>query len=816
MAAIVGLTTEKASQLLKQFGPNEITAKAASNAALTIFLSQFTSILVILLLSAAVISFVIGDALDAIFILLIVLINSILGFTQEYKAEKAIAALKKIAVSTVRVIRDGAEKEIDSRFLVPGDIIKIEEGDKIAADAKLLQAINLEINEATLTGESLPVFKEENEEGHDQIFWGTIVTRGRGMAVVQNTGRRTRFGAIAESLAEIKEEKTPLERQLGVLGKQLGIIAILASLLVFIFGMWRQGDFFVMFLTGISLAVAAVPEGLPVILTITLALGVSRMARQRAITRKLSAIETLGAASIIATDKTGTITENKMEVKQIFSEGENEELLKIGVIVNTASLVFKHDGGGFDILGDPTEGALLVAAHKNGLSPEKIREGGELVDEFSFDTKTKTMSVVWKEKSGVSVYVKGAPETILSRSTHVIKKGKVVELIDRERQRIERAFSESASRGFRIIAMAEKPFDPERSRRVQGKHSKLKVRDRDNVESDLTFVGFVALYDPPRGEIAQAAHEAEEAGIKTIMITGDNELTANAIAEQVGLIKEGEDILTGSELDALNEEELIKILPKVRIFARTTPEHKLRIVKAFQKLGHVVAVTGDGVNDALALKQANVGVAMGIAGTDVAREAADFVITDDNYASIVKAIEQGRVIFDNIAKSVLYLVSGNLSEILTILIAVVLGLPTIFFPVQILWINLVTDGLPALALAVDPKDHYIMHRKPRSLNTSLIGGANLRFALISGILIAAAVLASFIIGLFILDEARARTIAFTMLIILHIPLVFVIRKTYRIFTNKFLLFSVLFVFLLQFLIILIPSLHPIFKVVSLW
>lgn len=820
----VGLSTQEAQQRLSQYGKNEI-AIVAKKAALDIFVSQFTNVLFLLLFIAAGISFALGDIFDAIFILLIILLNGILGFLQEYRAEQAIAKLTKMTISKTVVIRDGQELEIDSLLLVPGDVIKIEEGDRVPADAKLITAVNLEINEAALTGESLPVFKKEDEEEHNHIFLGTIVTTGRGTAFVENTGIKTRFGAIAKTLSEIIPEVTPLEKQIGVLGKQLGLIAVATSMVVFLVAFFRGEELFFSLLTSISLAVAAVPEGLPAVITITLAVGVHRMAKAKAIVRKMEAIETLGATSLIATDKTGTITKNEMRVREVFVDGKSsvisplrreashqssdskdlQELLRIGVIANTASLVFKHDRENVDVIGDPTEGALLLSAHELGISPDTVRKEGELLDEFSFDTKRKTMSVIWKEKKETFVYVKGAPETILERSTHIVVDGEGLPLTKERRRAIEEAFTKAASEGFRIIAMAKKHWPIAYS----------KPTARDDVESNLTFIGFVAIYDPPRPEVKEAAKEAERAGIKTIVITGDNEQTANAVAQEVGLIKEGEDILTGKQLDELTDEALHTILPNVRIFARTTPEQKLRIVKAYQELGFVVAVTGDGVNDALALKQAHVGVAMGT-GTDVAKEAADIVVTDDNYATLVRAVEEGRIIFDNIVKSVVYLASGNLGELLIIFLAVLFGMPIPLLPVQILWINLVTDGLPALALAVDPKDPHVMYRKPRTLTHGIIGKANIRFILVAGTLLTACVLILFTISLQILTEAQARTIAFTSLIILHVTIAFFVRGHYRIFSNRFLLISVIVVFFLQILILVVPVLHPIFKIAPLF
>lgn len=815
-----GITTDEATALLKQHGANEIAVETNSKAG-SIFIAQFANFLVVLLVIAATISFLLGHLVDGIFIVAIVLLNSVLGFIQEYRAERALAALKKIAIVRSTVIRDGQETEIDSKFLVPGDVIKVGEGDKIPADAKLLESVNLEVNEASLTGESLPVFKKESEAEHEQIFMGTIVVRGRGIAKVENTAIRTRFGTIAKGLSEITDEQTPLQKQLVEIGKRLGFTAIGGSIVVLLIGILRGQDFLILFLTSVSLAVAAVPEGLPAVITITLAVGVNRMVRQRAIVRKMASIETLGAATIIATDKTGTITQNNMRVRRIYTDGQQTEVkdhkstdredilevLRIGCIANTASLVFKHDDGSADIIGDPTEGALLIAAHELYQQPTTLKEKGTLIDEFSFDATRKTMSVIWKEADGrIFVYAKGSPERMLQQSISTLEKGKEVVLTPQKIHEIQQAFEQSASLGFRIIAMGKKSWRH---------HNKGEVA-RDEIESNLIFVGFVAIADPPRPEVKEAAKLAASAGVKTIMITGDNELTANAIAQEVGLISEGEDVLTGQQLDELTEEELRKVLPNVRIFARTTPAHKLRIVKAYQALGHVVAVTGDGINDALALRQANVGVAMGATGTDVAKEAADIIVTDDNYASVVRAIEEGRIIYDNIVKSVTYLASGNLGEMLTLLLAVIIGLPNPLLPVQILWINLVTDGLPALALAVDSKDPLVMKRQPRGFGQIILSTNNLRFIFSIGIIISLATLASFWFTLSLAGELAGRTVAFTTIIAFHVGLVFFIRKNGNIFSNRFLLFSMLLVMCLQTLILFVPALQTIFRVGPLW
>lgn len=700
----MGLTTEEAKKRLIQFGPNEIIVKKRYRL-LHIFFSQFRSILMLLLIIAALAAFLVGDSIDGAMILLIVFLNAIFGFAQEYRAEKAVESLKKMAISTARVIRDGKEQEILSTLLVPGDIIILEEGDKVPADAKITESFHLEINEASLTGESLPVEKAVFEE-ENSVFLGTVVTKGRGMAEVLNTGLTTRFGQIAKDISEMKDEATPFNKKLDKLGWQMGILALLASTAVFIIGIMNREPFFEMVLTGISLAVAAVPEGLPTVITVALAVGVHRMAKQKAIMRKLAAIETLGSTTTIATDKTGTITKNEMRVVKSWPSNNSTQkaifhkLLLVAARCNTANLIFKHDEGSFDVLGDPTEGALLIFSEEMGLPVKEARETGKLVEEYAFDPTLKIMSVIWQDKNKKEILTKGAPETILAKSSAFLTQDGEIRLTEEKRKIIESAFEDFAKEGLRVIAFAFKQVE-------------IVEKDRRDIEKDLVFLGLVGMADPPRPEVKEAVRRAASAGIRTVMITGDNELTANAIATQIGLIKENEEIITGAQLDSLSDEEVLSRLNRIRVFARVAPSHKLRIVKLLQRQKEIVVVTGDGVNDAPAIKKADVGVAMGLVGTDVAKEASDMILTDDNYATLVSAVEEGRVIFDNIKAPVKYLIGCNVGEILAVLGAALIGLPIILTPLQILYINLITDGLPAIVLAVAPRRDGLMRQKPR-------------------------------------------------------------------------------------------------------
>ena len=750
--------------------------------------------------------------MDGIFILLIVILNGVLGFVQEYKAEKTIAALKKMTLSTVRVVRDGFEQRIDSRLLVPGDVIFLEDGDKIPADATLLESLHMEVNEASLTGESMAVGKNIRVEDKKCIFLGTIVTKGRAKALVTATGMQTRFGQIAASLSVIKEEDTPLQKKLNLLGKQLGILVIMASGTVFVIGYFAKEPVIEMVLTSISLAVAAVPEGLPAVITITLALGMQRMARQKAILRKLSPIEALGSATIIATDKTGTLTKNEMRVTKIWLDGisysshdKNLELyhgqfgklLTAGVICNNASLIYKHDHGKYDILGDSTEGALLLLAQDKGLVSEQIRSNGQILEEYAFDPVLKMMTVVWENNGQKIIYTKGAPESVLKSCI----------LDEQTRQNIENEFREYAKEGLRIIALAYKNIE----------HT---PKTRHEAERNLTFVGFVGISDPPREEVKEAIAVAEMAGIRTIMITGDNELTANAIGTKIGLIKIDEEIITGSQFDQLSDEEVMQRLSKIRIFARTTPNQKLRIVRLFQQMGHVVAVTGDGVNDALALKQADVGVAMGITGTDVAREASDMIITDDNYATLVTAVEEGRTIFDNIKSAVKYLVGCNVGEVIAVVVGMLLGWPLILTPLQLLYINLVTDGLPAIALAVTPKHGGIMKKMPRT-NKNIFDGLDIHWFIEVSFLTTITTLIAFWIGQKMGNLELARAMAFTTVILVQHFILLDIRTRnisifkHNVFTDKIFFLAFFGPLLIQPFLIYLPSLSGIFKITQI-
>ncbi len=776
-----GLTSAYARELLNQYGPNLLPSKKGYSV-LRLLYNQLKNLLALLLTVAALISFAIGDPLDSALILVILCLNVILGFWQEYKASKEIEALKKLEVLSTRVLRDGQEQQIPAYQLVPGDVIILEAGAKVPSDAVLFAAEDLTVDESSLTGESAPVVKTIDEETR-QIFFGTHVLTGKARAWVVKTGSQTRFGQIALSLVSVKEEPTALEAGLSVLAKQLTALALIIAIASFILQLYYRFPKAEAFFSSTALMVAAVPEGLPAVITIVLALGVGRMYKHKTLVRKMSAIESLGATTVILSDKTGTLTKNQMEVKEVCAEkGLGPALLHCAVACNGATVVFKKDHGSLDLLGDTTDAALLAWAMSKGVDINAVRASGKILEEQPFSLKSRKMSVLWQEGRTTSWYVKGAPEVILQES----------KLTPSRRLTLQHSFEQMASKGLRVLAFA---------------------RQAASGSADLEFLGLIGIADAARPEAAEAVARAQNAGIRVVMVTGDNELTAKAIAEDVGLIKSGEEIITGEQLSQLTDQELEDKINLIRIFARVIPEHKLRVVQAFQRRGEVVAVTGDGVNDALALKQSNVGVAMGKMGTDVAKEAADVVILDDNFATITKAIEQGRVIYSNILKVVKYLLAGNLSEVLLILVAVGIGLPSPLLPAQILWINFVTDGLPALSLAADKPSARIMAAPPRDPKEAILSSRTLTFIAKAGVLISLLCLMFFWYFYLNFDLQFARAITFTVMVFLQMMLVFTIRRHHSLFSNRYLLASVVSIIFLQLLILFWPPLQTLFKII---
>ncbi|MEX2012888.1 MAG: cation-translocating P-type ATPase [Candidatus Levyibacteriota bacterium] len=782
-----GLTSAQAREKLKEIGENKIETKK-SYSALSIFLSQFPTFLNGILFFGALFSFIIAHYIDAAFIFAILILTGVLGFIQEYKAEKSLEKLKNFITPLSRVLRDGKEVQIPTGLLVPGDIVIFSEGDYIPADGRIILSHHAEIDESILTGEAIPVAKNEK----DLVFSGTLVSKGRGRLIVEKTGMSTRFGKIAETLAGIESDKTPLQKKLSTLGKIISLIAVVIAFSLIPIGLSQGREIFELILLSISASVAAIPASLPAVITIALAIGTSRMAKKNAIVRKMAAVETLGVVQIILSDKTGTLTQNEMRVKEFFlQKGANENLLlKACVVGNTASIITKGDAGKFEAVGDKTDSAILLWAKEKVTDITKLTDGGKAVDEFVFDPKTKLITTIWEENNKRCVFVRGAPEKIVENCN----------LSDTEKLEIKKEFEKYARQGLRIIGFG---FKDENSKQL---------KDRISLETNLEFLGFVGIYDAPRPEAKEAIKQARDAGIRTIMVTGDNELTALAIAKEVGLIEEDENVVTGADMDRLSDDELEKLIEKTAVFARTKPEDKLRLVTLLKKQGQVVGVTGDGVNDALALKKADVGVAMGKKGTDVAREASDIVLADDNYSTLVKAVLEGRTIYNNILKSVTYLLSGNLSEISFIFFAAILKMPDPLLPTQILWINLVTDGLPALALASDNRDGSVLREKPRNPKQQILTGRRLGFILFMGFSLSAILLFTFSELLKSNSETFSRTIIFNLLIFSHMILAFAVRGRSIFRFNKFLVFAVLSTLILQFIITTTPFFQDIFKI----
>ena len=729
-----GLSTEEAQRRLAGFGPNELQEKKQMPQ-WRLFLQQYQSFLMYILLFAVVLTLVIGEYVDSIVIAVILLFCGVLGFFQERRAERAMEALKRMAAPTATAIRDGQRVEIPARELVPGDIVLIEAGDRIPADCRLVEVANLKMDEAPLTGESVPVDKTtEALPGELPVgdrknlgYAGTAATYGRGTAVIVDTGMKTEFGKIAGMLQEVEERQTPLQENLNRVGKWLGIACLSICAVVAILGIVVRGHGVLeMLIWGIALAVAAVPEALPAIVTISLAIGASRMVKRHALIRKLTAVETLGSTMVICSDKTGTLTENQMTVRRLYVNGKMLEvsgagyeprgefylngvafdpvqdaplqrLFHINALCNDSALA--DASGTWSIKGDPTEGALTVVAAKAGVWPDKLAGQFPRVGEVPFSSERKRMTTVHDTPQGKVAYSKGAPEVILSSCTRLCEDGQERELTAQDRARILEMNTKMAEDALRVLGMAYKPL-PNRP-----------MTDAE-LEQDMVFVGIAGMIDPPREEVKEAIKVCDGAGIKSVMITGDHKLTAMAIARELGMLKQGV-ALSGTELDALSDPDFDNMVEKVEVYARVSPAHKARVVDAFLKKDYVIAMTGDGVNDAPALKKADIGIAMGITGTDVTKEASDMVLTDDNFASIVAAVEEGRGIFGNIKKYLMYLLSCNIGEILLMLIAILIGLPLPLVAIQILWVNLATDGLPALALSVDPPDPDIMKQPPR-------------------------------------------------------------------------------------------------------
>ena len=827
-----GLSREEAQRRLEAYGPNELSA-AGSVSPWSVLLTQFKNVLIIILLIATAISASLGHETEAIVITVIVLFAVILGFVQEYRAERSMEALREMAAPEAHVIRDGREGRIPAREVVPGDLVLLNAGNRVPADIRLVEAVNLRMEESVLTGESVPTAKEtepsdapdlEPAERRNMVYAGTTVAYGRGRGIVTATAMETEFGRIARMVSTVEVRRTPLQENLDRLGRILawaagGIVAIIVVL-----GLARGQPPVEMLLFGIALAVAAVPEALPAVVTISLAIGVRRMVRRNVLIRRLPAVETLGSTSVVFTDKTGTLTRDEMTVRAVHAAGKTWKIIGEGYDPEGAFLIDGEEAvpsetlaallrgaalasdarlekdaeGRWELKGDPTEGALVVAAAKAGMDKEALDEAFPRVDEVPFSSESKRMTTLHETPQGTVAFAKGAPEVILGSCTGMDKGGERVDLDDEAREDLLRRAREMAEDALRVLAIAYKPG-----------------ADRENAEQEMTFLGLVGMIDPPRSEAADAVRICRAAGIRVRMITGDHPITARAVAAEVNILGE-KDVLTGAELEGMTADRLAAEAESREVYARVSPAHKLRVVKALQEKGEVVAMTGDGVNDAPALRKADIGVAMGIAGTDVSREAADMTLLDDNFASIVAAVEEGRGIFENIRKYLMYLISSNIGEILLMAGAVLSGLPLPLSAVQILYVNLATDGLPALALSVDPPAADLMRRPPRDPRTGIFTSPVVFLILLGGVWSAAVNLVAFAAMLHRgFPVEMAMSVIFVSLVLIEFLKAYNFRSDResvfrRPFANRWLNLAILWEVALLFLVMTLPFLRTAF------
>jgi len=819
-----GLSYAQAEKLLHQYGENRLK-EGRKKTAVQRFIEQFKDVMILILLAAAVISFTIAaiegnrsEFFEPFLILLIVVLNAIMGVLQENKAEKALEALKSLSAPHARVIRDAREQVIVASGLVPGDIILLEAGDFIPADARLIKSVNLKSEESALTGESVPTEKDAGKtpddnaplgDRHNMVYSGCSITYGRGVAVVTATGMNTEMGKIANLLENAEEAKTPLQERLAQLGKYLGVAALLACAVIFVIGIISGMRVKDIFMIAVSLAVSAIPEGLPAIVTIVLAIGVQQMAKKNAIVRRLPAVETLGSASVICSDKTGTLTQNRMTLVKAYYDGmedaeevgtENSENIRKLLLYGTlcSDGVIEVDGEEVKHIGDPTETAIVLAAYRNGMEKKEQERKYPRLSEIPFDSERKSMSTVHDIDGKITVIVKGAFDVLAPKC--------ISGDIERARELNEKLSNDA----LRVIAIASKEID-----RVP------EMPKADELESGLNFMGLVGIIDPPRPEAYEAVKICRKAGIKPVMITGDHVITASAIAKELGILHEGDMAISGAELASMTDEELAGKVDKISVYARVSPEDKIRIVQAWQKKGEVVSMTGDGVNDAPALKAADIGCAMGITGTDVAKGAADMTLTDDNFATIVEAVKQGRGIYDNIKKTVAFLLGTNIGEILTVFFAMVLWQKTPLISIQLLWINLVTDSLPAISLGMEEIKSDVMERKPKPRDESIFAHGLLWRVILQGIMFAALTLFGFRHGERVTGSIQGgRTMAFIVLAFTQVVHAFNMRSDYSLFkigpfTNRKLNFAALVSAVLMILVCFVPPVTTVFGLTRL-
>lgn len=823
-----GLNEKQIEDKQKKFGLNKLEEKKKESIVIK-FIKQFNDFMIIILIIASIISAVVArlegsnDYFDSIIIIAIVVFNAIMGLVQEAKAEKSLEALKKMTAPTCRVKRNGKISTIKSEQIVPGDIVLLEAGNYVPADCRLISSSNLKIEESSLTGETVPVLKEANcilkektalGDMVNMAFSTTIVVNGHGEAIVTDIGMNTKVGKIAKMIITNEAPETPIQKKLEEVGKSLGIACLGICLLIFVIGLLKKIEPIEMFMTSVGLAVAAIPEGLPAIVTIMLSIGVTKMAKKNSIIRKLPAVETLGSSSVICSDKTGTLTQNKMQVTKIANingDTNDKEYIKwlMGMATMCTDVEISRENGKIELTGEPTEKAIVSKALDEGQNKNELYNVMRRVKDIPFDSSRKMMTTIHKMPNGYRVITKGAPDVLLKRCNKVYDNGNVTTLDYSKTKLIENQNNKMADEALRVLAIAYLDI-PNLPSRI----------DTETVEKNLIFIGLIGMIDPPREGVKEAVATCKKAGIKTVMITGDHIITAKAIAKDLGILRGSDLAITGEELDKIPQAVLQRNIMNYSVFARVTPEHKVRIVKAYQSTGAVVAMTGDGVNDAPALKNADIGIAMGKNGTDVAKNAADMVLTDDNFVTIVEAVKQGRNIFDNIKKAVHFLIATNIGEIVTIFLGLILGLKSPLLAIQLLWINLVTDSLPAIALGLEKPEVDIMDKKPRDSKKGIFADGLWQRIITEGTMLGILTLVAFSVGNYLYDIEVGRTMAFVSLGLLELVHSFNIKSEESIFKvglfeNKYLLGAFILGALLQVVVVVIPSVAEVFKLVPL-
>ena len=815
-----GLNENEVKQRLEKYGKNTLKEKKKESIFIK-FIKQFNDFMIITLIIAAIISAVVSkmngesDYIDSIIIIAIVIFNAIMGLVQEQKAEKSIEALRKMTAPVAKVIRNGKVQEVKASEVVPGDIVILETGNYVPADCRLIKSYNLKIEESSLTGETVPSEKEADKVLNNDIavadmknmaFATTIVVNGHAEAVVVDTGMNTKVGKIAGMIIEDEAPETPIQKKLGEVGKTLAIVCIVICILIFVIGIFKKIPIIEMFMTSVGLAVAAIPEGLPAIVTIMLSIGVTKMAKKNSIIRKLPAVETLGSSTVICSDKTGTLTQNKMTVttiKDCDGTSRNKKMI-LELATMCTDTTEEHINGTKEAKGEPTEVAITNAALLNGISKSYLYEQMPRINELPFDSTRKMMTTIHKIGNKYRIITKGAPDVLIRKCTKYYKNGQILPVFEIE-ELIKLQNQEMAQRALRVIAVAYKDVD-----------TMPNLNSAENVENNLVFCGLIGMIDPPREGVKEAVSTCRKAGIKTVMITGDHLQTAKAIAKELGILRKNDLAIDGQTLEKMSKDELEKNIKKYSVFARVSPEHKVRIVKAFQVTGGVVAMTGDGVNDAPALKNADIGIAMGKGGTDVAKNAADMVLTDDNFVTIVEAIKQGRNIFDNIKKAIHFLIATNIGEIVTIFLGLILGMKSPLLAIQLLWVNLVTDSLPAIALGLEKPEKNIMEKMPRNPKKSIFAGGLWSKIIIEGLMIGTLTLVAFSIGNKFWGLEIGRTMAFVAIGLIELVHSLNIKSTESIFKcglfeNKFLIGAVILGTLMQIIVVIIPKLAEIFS-----